>query len=324
MMIQAVSVADAVADELRHRLLAGHYRGGEQLRDTELSAEFGVARPTVRAAVQMLVADGLLVRGRGRSAEVRSFTAEDAVDLYRLRRPIEETAVSMVIAERRGLDGVQSSVDAFTGMAEGVSWDLVADHDIAFHRAVLVAAGSPRLLRTFDEAGAELRLLIAQLRPAYASVSELAAEHASLLQACENALWQGLAQAQAGHRLGDISHAVEASVRGAGRYGVVEEYTGHGIGTAMHMDPPVPNYGRAGRGPRLRPGMALAIEPMVMLGGEETVLLEDGWTVITADGSWAAHFEHTVAITDDGPWVLTAEDGGTSRLEMLTGGIGDT
>jgi methionyl aminopeptidase len=76
----------------------------------------------------------------------------------------------------------------------------------------------------------------------------------------------------------------------------------------MHMDPPVPNYGRAGRGPRLRTGMALAIEPMVMLGGPETVLLEDGWTVVTADGSWAAHFEHTVAITTDGPWVLTAED----------------
>ena len=94
----------------------------------------------------------------------------------------------------------------------------------------------------------------------------------------------------------------------SGPYGVVEEYTGHGIGSAMHMDPPVPNYGRPGRGPRLRPGMALAIEPMVMLGGAETVLLEDGWTVVTADGSWAAHFEHTVAITADGPWVLTAEE----------------
>jgi methionyl aminopeptidase len=95
---------------------------------------------------------------------------------------------------------------------------------------------------------------------------------------------------------------------------VVEEYTGHGIGTEMHMDPPVPNYGRAGRGPRLRAGMALAIEPMVTLGDPETVLLSDGWTVITADGSWAAHFEHTVAITPDGPWVLTAPDGGRSRL----------
>jgi len=145
-------------------------------------------------------------------------------------------------------------------------------------------------------------------------VGVIADEHARLLQVCEAALWRGLAQAQAGHRLGDISHAVEASVREAGRYGVVEEYTGHGIGSAMHMDPPVPNYGRAGRGPRLTPGMALAIEPMVMLGRQETVLLDDEWTVITADGSWAAHFEHTVAIMPEGPWVLTAEDGGKGML----------
>jgi methionyl aminopeptidase len=141
-------------------------------------------------------------------------------------------------------------------------------------------------------------------------VGDIGKTNAGLLEACQAALWQGLTQAQAGRRLGDISHAVETSVRGAGRYGLVREYTGHGIGSAMHMDPPVPNYGRPGRGPRLQPGMALAIEPMVMLGGEETILLEDGWTVITADGSWAAHFEHTVAIMPDGPWVLTAEDGG--------------
>jgi methionyl aminopeptidase len=145
-------------------------------------------------------------------------------------------------------------------------------------------------------------------------VGTISAEHTRLLQACEAALWRGLAQAQAGGRLGDISHAVETSVAASGPYGVVEEYTGHGIGTAMHMDPPVPNHGRPGRGPRLRPGMALAIEPMVMLGGPETVLLDDDWTVITADGSWAAHFEHTVAITTDGPWVLTAEDGGKEGL----------
>ncbi len=155
-------------------------------------------------------------------------------------------------------------------------------------------------------------------------VGTISAEHAGLLQACETALWRGLAQAQAGRRLGDISHAVETSVRQSGRYGVVEEYTGHGIGSAMHMDPPVPNYGRAGRGPRLRPGMALAIEPMVTLGRQDTVLLDDGWTVITADGSWAAHFEHTVAITADGPWVLTAEDcagpGDDPRNPPLLGG----
>ena len=139
-------------------------------------------------------------------------------------------------------------------------------------------------------------------------VGTISAEHAALLDACEAALWRGLAQARDGGRLGDISHAVETSIRAAGRYGLVEEYTGHGIGTAMHMDPPVPNHGRAGRGPRLRAGMALAVEPMVMLGGPETVLLDDGWTVVTADGSWAAHFEHTVAITADGPWVLTADE----------------
>jgi methionyl aminopeptidase len=143
-------------------------------------------------------------------------------------------------------------------------------------------------------------------------VGAISAEHAGLLRACQAALWRGLAQARAGGRLGDISHAVETSIRRAGRYGVVEEYTGHGIGTAMHMDPPVPNYGRAGRGLRLRAGLALAVEPMVTLGSPETALLEDGWTVVTADQSWAAHFEHTVAITPGGPWVLTAEDGGAS------------
>ena len=145
-------------------------------------------------------------------------------------------------------------------------------------------------------------------------VGAISAEHAALLAACETALWRGLAQARPGGRLGDISHAVETAVIESGRYGIVEEYTGHGIGSAMHMDPPVPNYGRPGRGPRLRPGMALAIEPMVTLGSPETVLLDDEWTVVTADGSRAAHFEHTVAITAGGPWVLTAEDGGESRL----------
>jgi methionyl aminopeptidase len=153
-------------------------------------------------------------------------------------------------------------------------------------------------------------------------VGDISPEHTRLLQVCEAALWQGLALARAGRKLGDISHAVEVSVRGAGRYGVVQEYTGHGIGTAMHMDPPVPNYGRAGRGPRLAVGMALAIEPMVTAGHEDTVLLEDGWTVLTADGSWAAHFEHTVAITPDGPWVLTAEDGGMSGFARFAAAPG--
>jgi methionyl aminopeptidase len=142
---------------------------------------------------------------------------------------------------------------------------------------------------------------------------------AALLAACEDAMWQGLAAARAGGRLTDISHAVETSARAAGRYGIVAEYTGHGIGTEMHMDPPVPNLGRAGRGPVLAEGMALAIEPMLTAGRPDTRLLADGWTVVTEDGSLAAHFEHTVAITADGPWVLTAADGGAARLGHRAG-----
>jgi methionyl aminopeptidase len=141
-----------------------------------------------------------------------------------------------------------------------------------------------------------------------------------LLSACERALWHGLAEAVPGRRLTDISHAVEQAVRTVGRYGIVREYTGHGIGSKMHMDPAVPNYGRAGRGPVLAAGMALAIEPMLVLGGHQTRQLDDGWTVVTADGSWAAHFEHTVAITDDGPFVLTAEDGGAGGFASLRAG----
>lgn len=182
MQIQPVSVADAVAGELRRRLMSGHYESGTQLRDTELSGEFGVARPTVRAAVQMLVADGLLERGRGRSAEVKSFTAEDAIDLYRLRRPIEAAAVELVIERAAPLDGVQAASRAFTALAEDDPWAAVADHDVAFHRALFVAAGSRRLLRAFDEVSAEHRLLIALLRPAYESVADLACEHEVLLE----------------------------------------------------------------------------------------------------------------------------------------------
>lgn len=131
----------------------------------------------------------------------------------------------------------------------------------------------------------------------------------ALLEACERALWQGLAAAVPGARLTDVSHAVQRSAESSGDYGIVREYTGHFIGSAMHMEPAVPNYGRPGRGPELAEGMALAIEPMLVLGSPQTRLLDDDWTVVTADGSLAAHFEHTVAVTADGPWVLTAGEG---------------
>jgi methionyl aminopeptidase len=148
-------------------------------------------------------------------------------------------------------------------------------------------------------------------------VGPVSAELTSLLAACERALWSGLAQAVAGHRLTDISHAVETSAQASGDYGIVQEYVGHGIGSEMHMDPPVPNYGKPGRGPVLVEGMAVAVEPMLVLGRRQTRLLDDGWTVVSADGTWSAHFEHTVAITADGPQVLTAEDAGTSGFARL-------
>lgn len=146
------------------------------------------------------------------------------------------------------------------------------------------------------------------------AVGEVSAEAAALSAACEASMWDGLVAARAGGRLTDISHAVETSIRQAGRYGIVAGYGGHGIGSEMHMAPHVLNYGRPGKGPRLVPGMALAIEPMITLGSRDTQELADGWTVTTVDGSWAAHWEHTVAILEDGPWVLTAEDGGRAEL----------
>jgi methionyl aminopeptidase len=122
----------------------------------------------------------------------------------------------------------------------------------------------------------------------------------------ERAMWAGLGMARVGARLSDISHAIEETVRAAGPFGIVEEYVGHGIGSRMHMSPSIPNFGTPGRGPVLKPGMALAIEPMVTMGSAEVDVLSDGWTVVTSDQRWAAHWEHTVAVTEEGPWVLTA------------------
>jgi methionyl aminopeptidase len=129
-----------------------------------------------------------------------------------------------------------------------------------------------------------------------------------LIETTERAMWAGIAQVRAGNRLSDIGHAVE-KVAAAPGYGVVREYVGHGIGTRMHEEPQVPNYGRPGRGLRLEAGLALAIEPMVNEGSPDTRVLDDGWTVVTRDGSRSAHFEHTVAITPEGPEVLTLLDG---------------
>ena len=136
---------------------------------------------------------------------------------------------------------------------------------------------------------------------AIGEVSEVARK---LMEATEGSLYAGIAQARAGNRIGDISAAVQKHVEPYG-FSVIREYTGHGVGRQMHEEPQVPNFGKAGRGMVLKPGMTFAIEPMVAQGGWRTRVLSDGWTVATADGSLSAYYEHTIAVTEGEPEILT-------------------
>jgi len=137
-----------------------------------------------------------------------------------------------------------------------------------------------------------------------AGVGEISAEATRLLEVTEASLWAGIEQLCPGNRLNEVGRAVQKVAERAG-FSVVREYVGHAIGTAMHEDPQVPNYWPGTPGPMLKTGMVFAIEPMVNAGGPETLQLEDGWSVVTADGRLSAHFEHTIAVTDDGPEVFT-------------------
>src|SRR5918993_1946463 len=130
-------------------------------------------------------------------------------------------------------------------------------------------------------------------------VGEISEEARKLIQVTEDSLWAGIQHVRKGARLSDIGHAVQTVAEGAG-FAVVREYVGHGIGRAMHEEPQVPNYGEPGRGIKVKVGHVLAVEPMVNLGGPDTQLNDDGWTVITADGTLSAHFEHSIAVTEDG------------------------
>jgi methionyl aminopeptidase len=136
------------------------------------------------------------------------------------------------------------------------------------------------------------------------AVGEISEEAQRLLEACEASLMAGLEQARVGNRIGDISHAVQTVVEEAG-FAVVRSLVGHGVGRDMHEEPQIPNFGEPGRGPLLAEGMTLAIEPMITAGHPDVVLLEDRWSIVTEDGSLSAHFEHTVAVTEHGPRILT-------------------
>ena len=136
------------------------------------------------------------------------------------------------------------------------------------------------------------------------AVGEVDSRARKLMETTEAALYAGISQAKVGRRLTDISHAVQGVVEGA-KFGVIREFVGHGIGRSLHEDPQIPNFGPPGRGPLLQAGMTLAIEPMTSMGAWQVRILKDGWTAVTQDGSYAAHFEHTVAVTENGPLILS-------------------
>ncbi len=140
-------------------------------------------------------------------------------------------------------------------------------------------------------------------------VGEPSAEASRLMEATRRSLYAGIEQMREGRRLGDVSHAVQGVAESEG-FSVVRKFVGHGIGRSLHEPPQVPNFGEAGRGPRLRVGLVLAIEPMVNLGSVEVEVLEDGWTAVTADRALSCHFEHTVAVTENGPEILTQVEEG--------------
>ena len=143
-------------------------------------------------------------------------------------------------------------------------------------------------------------------------------EDQKMMDVCEESMWRGIAAGKNGARLSDIGHAIEEYTKSQGKYGILQEYGGHGIGTEMHQEPHVLNFGKAGNGPEIVPGFALAIEPMITRGTAKTRVLADEWTVVSQDNSRGAHFENSYAIAPDGkPFVLTAIDGGRAKLASL-------
>ena len=137
----------------------------------------------------------------------------------------------------------------------------------------------------------------------------------TMLDVCEESMWYGIAAGSVGAKLSDIGHAIEKYIASQGKYGILREYGGHGIGTAMHMEPHIFNYGKPGHGPTIEVGMVFAIEPMITLGTDKTKVLADNWTVVTTDKSHGSHFENSYCIAPDGkPFVLTEEDGGRANL----------
>jgi methionyl aminopeptidase len=261
-----------------------------------------------------------------------------------LKRPRElEVMAAAAVINREALEAVEGAIAVGVTTAEL--------NDIA-ERAILTRGGKPafkgyngfpatlctsvneavvhgfpsdRALQAGDvlsiDIGTWYRGFAADMARTYA-IGEVSSEARRLIAATERSLAAGIEAMRSGNRLGDVSAAIQGVVEAAG-FWVVREFVGHGIGRAFHEAPNVPNFGRAGTGPILRPGLVLAIEPMVTIGKTAVDVLEDGWTAVSADRSLAAHVEHTVAITEDGPWVLTAPSS-SARPMAHVGGVPKT
>jgi len=236
-------------------------------------------------------------------ARAGSIVAGTLAHMREIIRPGLSTEDLDAAAERfiRSHDGATPSFKGLYGFPKTLctSIDLEIVHGIPSPKRVL-AEGS---IVSVD-VGVQLEGLHADSATTLA-VGQISPEAARLLEVTQECLAAGIGQAKVGNHVGDIGHAVQTVAEGAG-YGVVRELVGHGIGTRFHEEPQVPNYGSPKRGPRLLEGMTLAIEPMITIGSPATRTLGDKWTVVTVDGSLSAHFEHTIAVTANGPRILTA------------------
>jgi methionyl aminopeptidase len=241
--------------------------------------------------------------------EIGQFTAEILLELRERAKPgvttreLDEIAARAL--EKRGLNS------PFLGYAPGGVAPYPAVLCASVNDEIVHGIPGPRELHEGDiislDFGVEYRGWHGDSAVTIA-VGEISAEARKLLETTHDSLSKGIEKMVPGNRLSDIGHAVQCRAEQEG-YGVVRQFVGHGIGREMHEPPQVPNYGRPGRGPRLRAGMVLAIEPMVNAGTEKVRVLKDEWTAVTADGSLSAHFEHTVLITENGPEVLTRIEG---------------
>ena len=239
-----------------------------------------------------------------RMHEAGRITGEALVVLRRSIAPGMTTQELDEIAERE--IRVRGGVPAFKGYR-----GFPASLCVSINEEIVHGIPGGRVIREGDVIGMDLGAVVDGLYGDSAvtvAVGGTNEETRRQMETGRAALFAGIAQARAGARVGDVSHAVEEEVLRRGGYGIVREYVGHGIGRKLHEEPSVPNFGPGGRGPLLKPGMAIAIEPMINFGGDETRVLDDDWTVVTADGSVSVHFEHTVIITEGEPIITTKVD----------------